>query len=121
MSQTKKCDAHMPPKYYQGDACPTCERGGGGGDVMKFTVLTEDEKDALAADPITWPAHYNAGKMQPLDIMMDAFGTDVVRHFCICNALKYILRHEHKGGDEDLKKAIFYLRLATNDDPRASK
>jgi hypothetical protein len=27
------------------------------------------------------------------------------------NAIKYICRHNHKGGEEDVKKAIHYLEM----------
>ena len=38
------------------------------------------------------------------------------------NVVKYIWRHEHKGGIEDLKKALFYLQDEINrlDKPRKS-
>jgi len=29
--------------------------------------------------------------------------------FCLGSAMKYLWRHEHKGGIEDLKKAVFYI------------
>ena len=36
---------------------------------------------------------------------------DVVEHmnFNLGNAMKYIWRHENKGGIEDLRKAIWYI------------
>lgn len=72
-----------------------------------------------AADNVVWPTHYNQGDIQPLDAMLAAFGKESVKDFCVCNAMKYIFRHKLKNRDEDLKKAVFYLRFALGDDPRA--
>lgn len=59
-------------------------------------------------DPIHWPAHYNQGRIQPIDVIED-WGLG----FCLGNAVKYIARSAHKGTrDEDLKKAIWYLQRA---------
>lgn len=55
------------------------------------------------------PAHYNSGKYECLTVMEDVFGTEAVKHFCLCNAFKYLWRAEKKNGLEDLKKAQFYL------------
>jgi len=59
----------------------------------------------LVADPVNSPPHYtNIPGIEAIQ---------VTEHFNFnCgNALKYILRHEHKGAPEqDLEKAIWYLR-----------
>ncbi len=55
------------------------------------------------------PNHYNQGNIECIDAMEEAFGTQVVMMFCICNAFKYIWRHSKKNGIEDIKKAIWYL------------
>lgn len=72
-------------------------------------------------DNVNNPSHYTAGPVECLDAMIAAFGREAVNNFAVCNAFKYIFRHEHKGGREDLLKAIFYLRLATGDDPRETR
>lgn len=55
-------------------------------------------------DPITAPAHYTAYPVQPIEIC---------RHlgFCLGNVVKYVLRAPHKGGVEDLQKALRYLEM----------
>lgn len=53
------------------------------------------------------PAHYG-GKDNPYEAIkvIDAHSLG----FCLGNAVKYILRAEHKGSAvEDLKKAVWYL------------
>lgn len=67
---------------------------------------------------VTRPSHYNQGKIECLDAMVEAFGGDAVRTYARINAFKYLWRSEYKNGDEDLKKAIFYLTLASGTDPR---
>ena len=32
-----------------------------------------------------------------------------MKSFCICNAFKYLYRHENKNGVEDVRKAKWYL------------
>ena len=58
---------------------------------------------------INHPARYKSGKFECIDIMIDVFGTDAVKNFCILNAFKYIWRSEKKNGIEDIKKAVWYL------------
>jgi len=55
------------------------------------------------------PNHYNQGNIECIDAMIEAFGTQCVMMFCICNAFKYIWRHSKKNGIEDIEKAIWYL------------
>jgi hypothetical protein len=60
-------------------------------------------------DNVDHPAHYNTGKYESIDVMVETQGVDAVKNFCICNAFKYIYRHRFKNGVEDIKKAIWYL------------
>ena len=60
-------------------------------------------------DNVNHPAHYNTGKYESIDVMVETQGTAAVKDFCICNAFKYIYRHRFKNGVEDIKKAIWYL------------
>lgn len=62
-----------------------------------------------AADPINHPRHYESGQYECFDVMIETQGKDAVMDFCICNAFKYIYRFRNKGGDEDIKKANWYL------------
>ena len=63
----------------------------------------------MAVEEINHPDRYAGGKFECIDVMLDVFGTDAVKHFCILNAFKYIWRAEKKNGVEDIKKAVWYL------------
>jgi len=57
------------------------------------------------SDPVNHPTHY---KSHPSGIEV----IEITSHmnFCLGNAVKYILRCDHKGNDiQDLRKAIWYL------------
>lgn len=50
--------------------------------------------------------HYRNLAIQPIEF--------IVKNkidFCEANAIKYICRHEHKNGLQDIDKAIHYLEL----------
>lgn len=63
---------------------------------------TEETKDN-----VNHPSHYETGKFECIDVMLETQGVEAVKSFCICNAFKYLYRH--KNGVEDVKKAIWYL------------
>ncbi len=65
-------------------------------------------------EEINHPTRYAGGKYECIDVMLDVFGKEAVKHFCLLNAFKYIWRQEHKGGVEDIKKAVFYLNYAAD-------
>lgn len=58
----------------------------------------------IVYDQVNHPKHYNS---HPSGIEV----IQITEHmnFCLGNAVKYILRHEYKGGVQDLQKAIWYL------------
>lgn len=69
-------------------------------------------------DPVQKPEHYNQGEIEVIDFMLSQFGVERVKIYCVINAAKYISRALFKNGDEDIRKAIWYLRFAVGDDPR---
>ena len=60
-------------------------------------------------DPVSNPQHYTSGKVECIDAMIEVFGIEAVKHFCLCNAFKYHWRHELKNGQEDIEKATWYM------------
>ena len=62
-----------------------------------------------AKDNVNHPSHYNDGKYECIDVMMDVFGAEAVATFCKLNAFKYVWRSDKKNGKEDLAKARWYL------------
>lgn len=78
---------------------------------MSNQTLTDPNKIILSdlSDNVNHPAHYETGKFECFDVMIETQGKEAVLNFCICNAFKYIYRFRNKGGDEDIKKANWYL------------
>ena len=68
------------------------------------------------------PKHYSSGQVECIDAMVSAFGTEAVQDYCRVNAFKYVWRAGEKGDadteKEDVRKAIWYLRMSVGDDPR---
>lgn len=60
-------------------------------------------------DSVNHPSHYETGKFECIDVMVETQGAEATKDFCVCNALKYLYRHKRKNGLEDIKKAIWYL------------
>ena len=58
---------------------------------------------------VNHPTHYNTGAFECIEVMIDVFGVDAVKSFCICNAFKYLWIAEKKNGIEDIEKEICYL------------
>ena len=70
-------------------------------------------------DMVNSPPHYQREGIECIDAMVRAFGEDAVRTYARLCAFKYQWRADMKGKkDEDLKKAVWYLRWATGEDPR---
>ena len=73
--------------------------------------MHEERKHRMTADfdPVTRPAHYVTGGIEPIDfIMSQGLG------FARGNVIKYVTRAGRKGGPEteleDLRKAAYYLK-----------
>ena len=60
-------------------------------------------------DNVNHPSHYETGNFECIDVMIETQGKEAVMDFCVCNAFKYIYRHNNKNGVEDIKKAKWYL------------
>lgn len=73
------------------------------------------------ADYVNRPSHYTQGDIECIDAMTSAFGEPAVKQWAHMNAFKYLWRADHKGGEEDRRKAIWYLRYSNGDDPRKAK
>ena len=75
-------------------------------DVRKcFNLVFGKEKH----DNVEHPSHYETGKYECIEVMIEVMGVDAVKDFCVCNAFKYIYRHKRKNGVEDLEKAKWYI------------
>lgn len=76
-------------------------------DKMEQEYRSKLERDH--SNPVDSPRHYTNSRIDCIDAMLDTQGLEAVRSFCICNAFKYIWRHNTKNGLEDIKKARWYL------------
>ena len=61
------------------------------------------------SDPVNHPDHYTQGSIECIDAMIETQGVQAVRDYCICNAFKYIWRHNSKNNDQDIRKAKWYI------------
>lgn len=62
-----------------------------------------------SVDMVNHPAHYNAGKIEVIEIQEDQLSSEEYRGYIKGQVIKYITRERHKNGLEDLKKARWYL------------
>lgn len=60
-------------------------------------------------DPVNHPKHYCQGEIECIDAIKSALTDEEFRGFCKGTSLAYIWRERSKGGDEDLRKAAWYL------------
>lgn len=63
----------------------------------------------IPMDNVNHPSHYETGKFECIDIMLETQGEEAVKAFCVCNAFKYLHRQRRKGGVADIKKAKWCL------------
>lgn len=62
------------------------------------------------SDNVNHPSHYETGKFECIEVMLETQGEEAVKSFCVCNAFKYLYRHRNKNELEDIKKAVWYLK-----------
>lgn len=81
-------------------------------ELAKFFEEDENPKTETKVDPVN-PEHYKQGRREAIDIMEDIVSDPAfngVEGFLVAIAVKYLLRHKHKNGVEDLNKAIWYIK-----------
>ena len=63
------------------------------------------------SDNVNHPQHYEGHtSLECIDVMEMLFGSKGVAYFCACNAFKYLWRYKNKNGQEDLEKAMWYIK-----------
>ena len=79
-------------------------------DCMNRKQLIEDIAQYCDdnGDSVNHPSHYQ-GKHECIDEMRALFGDEAVKAFCRCNIWKYTYRADSKNGEEDRKKAEWYM------------
>lgn len=79
----------------------------------KGDAPAEDEHEEVvpAEDVVNHPSHYAEGcSLECIQVMEMIFGTQNVAVYSLINAFKYMWRWKNKNGQEDLKKAEWYLK-----------
>jgi hypothetical protein len=79
------------------------------GDFRKMHEELAEKDSRFPFDLVNSPPHYRQGDVECIDAIESALTAEEFRGYCKGNALKYIWRERHKGQDESLKKAIWYL------------
>ncbi|MDN6363659.1 MAG: DUF3310 domain-containing protein [Tetragenococcus koreensis] len=74
-------------------------------------LLSRDETCRLMSDNVNHPNHYTQGDIETIDYIKDKLTDEEFRGFVKGNVLKYVSREGLKNGDEDLKKANWYLEV----------
>ena len=74
----------------------------------KADDLVRTEK--YSGDEVNEPQHYNYGKYETIDVIVDTLGEYEAISYCHGNVLKYTMRMWHKGKPiTDCKKARWYM------------
>lgn len=77
---------------------------------VKTNLLVTMAQQIEDTDNVNHPQHYT-GSIECIDAMLQQFGKEQVKSFCLLNAFKYLFRcnKKHNTPIEDVKKAIWYL------------
>lgn len=67
-------------------------------------------------DMVEHPPHYTDGNIECIEAIEAALTPEEFRGYVKGNAIKYCWRERLKGGDESLRKAIWYLNRLVNGD-----
>ncbi|MBR7162299.1 MAG: DUF3310 domain-containing protein [Clostridia bacterium] len=71
--------------------------------------IAEEPEASPKHDPVNHPSHYETGKFECIEVMIEVFGVEAVKNFCLLNAFKYLYRCNHKANKtEDIKKSQWY-------------
>lgn len=90
--------------------CNGCIVNGGKSD--NFTpsgIVAPSVEGNVVNDAVNHPQHYCTGKYECIDVMIEIFGIEAVKTFCLLNAFKYNYRSGRKNGLEDIQKAKRYI------------
>ena len=71
--------------------------------------ITEKDPQDVPLDNVNHPSHYETGRFECIEVMLETQGEESGKAFYICNAFKYLHRQRRKGGVADIKKAKWCL------------
>ena len=90
---------------------------------LGYTTSMKDEGHHEEPDMVNHPPHYQSKAGIEVADVIEAFTEDLKGYEAAwtSNVIKYVLRWKHKNGDEDLKKAIWYInRILKNHEKEKS-
>lgn len=70
----------------------------------------------MSDDLVNHPPHYKQGEIECIDAIRSALTPEEFRGFCKGSVIQYIWRERHKGGDESLRKGVWYVNKLVGDD-----
>ena len=98
--------------------CQKCEKHGecvlepsiGASSKVVCRNFIETDGSTAERDDVNHPPHY-AGKYECIEVMLEIFGAEAVKNFCVLNAFEYLWRSnkKHKSPVNDIEKARWYL------------
>ena len=91
------------------DVCEMCAVKHLWRDSSRFERVDDKNNTDVSNNMVIHPNHYNQGKIECWDAMVETYGKDATATFCKLNAFKYLWRASEKNGMEDINKAINYL------------
>ena len=91
-----------------------CDGKAGSYEDIRNVIRTPCEQE----DPVNHPPHYTQGGVECIDAIRAALTEDEFRGYCKGAALKYVWRERHKGGDESLRKARWYINELLGENER---
>lgn len=97
---------------FSAEPCKSCINRGGKKDnfaPLKDFGFAPSVNEKPVNDNVNHPSHYETGSFECIDVMLETQGKEAVKNFCLCNAFKYIYRHNNKNGLEDIQKAKWYI------------
>ena len=97
-------------------SCETCEHSGDTGCWSTKLCDHGSEYTPIKKNRSGKPSgnYEQSCSLECIQVMELAFGAEAVKHFCMCNAFKYMWRYKNKNGMEDLNKAEWYLDYASD-------
>ena len=80
-------------------------------DVNNYNDVNDvnDVSEVNTEDVVNNPKHYKLYQHECIEEMILVFGIEDVKAFCRCNIWKYRYRASAKNGEEDLRKAEWYM------------
>ena len=88
--------------------CCVC-RAIGKGSINHFTAKKEIEQPTIPPMPPVKPPKEETNRPLRIDVMVDVFGIEATKHFCLLNAFKCLWGAETEKSKEDVENAAWYL------------